>query len=74
MIYHQLYSTTFQKNKNLILVKSDLMNLDFKIKFDIVICRGVIQHTPNPKETIKKFILLFILMDLFFLMYIKCQN
>ena len=30
------------------------MNLDFKTKFDIVICRGVIQHTPNPKETIKK--------------------
>ena len=38
----------FKKNKNLILVKSDLMNLDFKTKFDIVICRGVIQHTPNP--------------------------
>ena len=49
-----IFYNVSKKNKNLILVKSDLMNLDFKIKFDIVICRGVIQHTPNPKETIKK--------------------
>ena len=49
-----IFYNVSKKNKNLILVKSDLMNLDFKTKFDIVICRGVIQHTPNPRETIKK--------------------
>lgn len=43
-----------KKNKNLFLIKSDLMDLIAKEKFDIVICRGVIQHTPNPLDTILK--------------------
>ena len=31
------------------------MELPFKpMQYDIVICLGVIQHTPNPEKTIKK--------------------
>ena len=43
-----------KEKENLILVKADLHKLNIKNKFDIVICRGVIQHTPNPYKTIKK--------------------
>ena len=43
-----------KEKENLILVKADLHKLNIKKKFDIVICRGVIQHTPDPYETIKK--------------------
>ena len=49
-----IYENISKENKNLILIKSDLMKLIPNNKFDIVICRGVIQHTPNPLETIKK--------------------
>tara|TARA_Y100001970_G_scaffold294197_1_gene448313 strand:- start:486 stop:1373 length:888 start_codon:yes stop_codon:yes gene_type:complete len=41
------------KNKeNLILIKADFNKLIIKEKFDIVFCRGVLQHTPNPFESI----------------------
>ena len=49
-----IFYNVAKNSKNLILIKSDIMNLRCKIKFDIIICRGVIQHTPNPLETIKK--------------------
>ncbi len=40
--------------KNLILIKSDFLNLEINEKFDIVICRGVLQHTPHPNKSIIK--------------------
>ena len=49
-----IYYNVAKKNKNLIRVKADLFDLQNKLKFDIVICRGVIQHTPNPFLSIKK--------------------
>jgi SAM-dependent methyltransferase len=37
--------------------QADILNLPVKSdSFDIVVCIGVIQHTPNPEETIKKLI------------------
>ena len=37
------------------IVQADIMNPPFdKEQFDIVICLGVIQHTPKPEDTIKK--------------------
>ena len=40
--------------QNLILVKADFTKLEPKAKFDVVICRGVLQHTPNPLYSILK--------------------
>ena len=43
------------KNKNnLTLIKADFNKLIIKEKFDIVFCRGVLQHTPNPLKSILK--------------------
>ena len=39
---------------NLTLIKSDFTKLAPDKKFDIVICRGVLQHTPNPFLSILK--------------------
>jgi len=39
---------------NLSLIKADFNKLDPKNKFDIVICRGVLQHTANPLLSLKK--------------------
>lgn len=47
------YNVSYNSN-NLILVKADFLNLIPNFKFDIVICRGVIQHTPDPFKTLKK--------------------
>ena len=41
-------------NKNLILVKANFNELISNFNFDIIICRGVIQHTPNPLSSISK--------------------
>ena len=41
-------------SKKLILVKADFLQLIPNMRFDIVICRGVIQHTPHPFKSIKK--------------------
>ena len=49
-----IFHNVAKKNKNLIRIKSDLMKLYPKVKFDIIICRGVIQHTPDPYLTIIK--------------------
>ena len=49
-----IFHNVAKNSKNLILVKSDFTKLLSKKKFDIVICRGVLQHTPNPLISIKK--------------------
>ena len=49
-----IYHNVAKKNNNVILIKSDLHDLKSKNKFDIVICRGVLQHTPNPDSSILK--------------------
>ena len=37
------------------ILQADVMKIPFlKEQFDIVFCLGVVQHTPNPEETIKK--------------------
>ncbi len=48
-IYYNHYVT----RPNVIAIKSDFTNLkNLNVKFDIVICRGVLQHTPNPYTSI----------------------
>ena len=45
----------FPQNSYHRIIQTDLMRLPFKSKqYDIVICLGVIQHTPNPEKTIEK--------------------
>tara|TARA_B100000575_G_scaffold224657_1_gene185139 strand:- start:5471 stop:6439 length:969 start_codon:yes stop_codon:yes gene_type:complete len=40
--------------KNLTLVQADIRKIPFEKNFyDIVLCLGVLQHTPNPEESIK---------------------
>ena len=41
-------------NSALKLIKADLNKLIPEKKFDVVICRGVLQHTPNPNKSIIK--------------------
>ena len=44
----------FPQNNSHRIIQADINNPPFeKGKFDIVLCLGVIQHTPNPEETIK---------------------
>ena len=47
-----IFYNVASKEKNLIRIKADFSKLLPQKKFDIVICRGVLQHTPNPKESI----------------------
>ena len=49
-----IYYNVAINEKNLILAKADFLKLISKNKFDIVICRGVLQHTPNPMDSILK--------------------
>ena len=49
-----IYYNVSKDSKNLILIKSDFLKLKVKKKFDIVICRGVLQHTPDPDKSILK--------------------
>ena len=49
-----IYFNIAKKSENLFLIKSDLHELISKNKFDVVICRGVLQHTPNPFKSILK--------------------
>lgn len=45
----------FPQNKNHRIIQADITKCPFKpMTYDIVICLGVIQHTPNPEKTIKK--------------------
>jgi len=41
-------------SKNLTLIKADFTKLAADQKFDVVICRGVLQHTPDPRKSILK--------------------
>jgi len=49
-----IFYNVAKDNTNLILIKSDFLELITKDKFDVVICRGVLQHTPNPNKSIVK--------------------
>ena len=49
-----IYYNVSKDSKNLILIKSDFLKLKVKKKFDIVVCRGVLQHTPDPDKSILK--------------------
>ena len=47
------FFTIIIKVKNVIAVKDNFSNLfKLKIKFDVIVCRGVLQHTPKPLESI----------------------
>jgi SAM-dependent methyltransferase len=42
------------KDKNLVLVQADIRKIPFQQEtYDYVMCLGVIQHTPNPEESIR---------------------
>ena len=43
-----------KNKKNVTIIKSDFTKLIPKKKFDIVFCRGVLQHTPKPLKSIIK--------------------
>lgn len=50
-----IYSNTALGASNLVAVKANLLNIPkLSEPVDLVFCRGVIQHTPNPGESIKK--------------------
>ena len=49
-----IFYNVASNEKNLILVKADFLKLISKNKFDVVICRGVLQHTPDPYKSILK--------------------
>ncbi len=49
-----VYHNVAKNNKNLIIIKSDFNKLIPNKKFDIVFCRGVLQHTKQPLESILK--------------------
>lgn len=41
-------------HENLVLVQADIRKIPFpKASYDYVVCLGVLQHTPNPEESIK---------------------
>ena len=43
-----------KNKKNVVIIKSDFTKLISNKKFDIVFCRGVLQHTPDPIQSILK--------------------
>lgn len=44
-----IYHNNYLHKKNVVAVKDDFINLKkIGFKFDIIVCRGVLQHTPNP--------------------------
>ena len=49
-IYHNVAASS----DNLLLIKADFNELIPNKKFDIIFCRGVLQHTPDPLEYLKK--------------------
>ena len=49
-----VYYNVAKGAKNLSLVKADFLKLESKRLFDVVICRGVLQHTPDPLLSILK--------------------
>ena len=49
-----IYHNVSHSSKNLNLIKADFNELIPNEKFDIVFCRGVLQHTPDPLISLKK--------------------
>jgi len=49
-----IYHNVAINNNNLVLIKADFNELIANEKFDIVFCRGVLQHTPKPLDSIIK--------------------
>ena len=49
-----IFVNVAKDSPNLMLIKADFENLVANNKFDIVICRGVLQHTPFPFRSIEK--------------------
>lgn len=49
-----IFHNVSKGKSNLILVKSDFLKLIPNNFFDVVICRGVLQHTKSPKDSINK--------------------
>ena len=48
-----IFFNQYLSKKNVIAIKSDFKRIkELDIKFDIIICRGVLQHTPNPYDSI----------------------
>ncbi len=48
-----IFYNHFKNKKNVTAIKDNFNSfIKLKFKFDIIICRGVLQHTPNPLETI----------------------
>ena len=48
-----IFFNQYTNKDNVIAIKSDFKKIkELNIKFDIVICRGVLQHTPNPYDSI----------------------
>ncbi len=48
-----IFYNHYKSKKNVIAVKDNFSNLfKLKIKFDVIVCRGVLQHTPKPLESI----------------------
>ena len=43
-----------RNNPNVCRIKGNYFNLISKNKFDVIICRGVLQHTPNPNKYLLK--------------------
>ena len=50
-----IFNNVSKNNEKIILIKSDILELiSHENKFDVVICRGMLQHTPNPYNTLLK--------------------
>ena len=49
-----IYYNIAKNKKNVTFIKADYLYLEPSTKFDIVICRGVLQHTPNPQKYLLK--------------------
>ena len=49
-----IYFNVAKKENNLTLIKADFTKLISNKKFDIIICRGMLQHTPRPLQSIIK--------------------
>ena len=48
-----IFFNHFKNKKNVIAVQDDFNNLKkLKLRYDIIICRGVLQHTPDPLASI----------------------
>lgn len=49
-----IFSNVSKNNQNLSRIKADFILLQSKKKYDLVICRGVLQHTPDPFKYLEK--------------------